>query len=183
MTCRPGSGRLSFAAMKQIHPAFTMLLTLAVLACSGCDLGMRNRSPAPDFELPNLTGQPTGPSQFEGKVVLIAFWAVDCAECQAQAAHLRELQESHAGDLRVLAVHVHEDIPRTQIMEFTAEQRLPYVVLLHGKEVFRNRYKGDRIPQLHLLDRSGQVAYTHIGWSPEDRAELDRRIAALIKER
>ena len=51
---------------------------------------------APDFSLPDLTGQKLDLSSYRGKVVLLDFWATWCDPCREEIPHFVELQNKYA---------------------------------------------------------------------------------------
>ena len=60
------------------------------------------------FELPDLDGNTVSISDFEGKYVLINFWATWCTYCDQEMPDLQKLQDTYGDELVVLLVNVQE---------------------------------------------------------------------------
>lgn len=60
------------------------------------------------FELPDLDGNAVSISDFEGKYVLINFWATWCTYCDQEMPDLQKLQDAYGDELVVLLVNVQE---------------------------------------------------------------------------
>ena len=58
---------------------------------------LSGHSIAPDFSLPELTGEQFKISAYRGKVVLLDFWATWCDPCREEIPHLIELQTKYRG--------------------------------------------------------------------------------------
>jgi thiol-disulfide isomerase/thioredoxin len=82
----------------------------------GTPAGTRNtrvgqQSVAPDFSLPELTGQRLNLSSWRGKVVLLDFWATWCDACREGIPHFVELASKYGGQgLQIIGVSM-DDAP------------------------------------------------------------------------
>jgi peroxiredoxin len=151
------------------------------LTAVGCATGLSTGRAAPDFKLDSLAGPSVTLSQYKGNPVLLSFWSVGCGFCRAESSHLKALHEKYAArGLRVVTVHV-ADAPKDRVAKFVENQKLPYVVLLSGGEVFAGSYGGGSIPQTYLLDRGGQIVYAQVGWSLFTPGKIEHEIESLLK--
>ncbi len=97
-----------------------------------------------------------------------------------EAPHLRDLQERY-GDagLRIVGVNAWDE-PDKKVRDFVEDQKLPYIVLLNGHQVFKERYGGAVIPHGFLLDREGKVVHSFRGWSEAEHKTLESEIRKLL---
>src|SRR5262249_56000355 len=71
------------------------VLTLGVSLCSAQDspiFFIPERTPAPSFTLPDLSGRPVSSTTFAGKVVVLSFGATWCTTCTSELKSLENLQ-------------------------------------------------------------------------------------------
>jgi peroxiredoxin len=80
----------------------------------------------------------------------------------------------------VVAVNVGDD-PKDQVAKFIEDQKLPYVNLLNGCEIFHETYNGRAVPQTYVLDREGRIVYSQLGWSLFAPGRIEREIEILLK--
>ena len=118
-----------------------VLLSFATL------LTAADRPPAPDFTLPGENGAPVKLSRYQGKVVLLDFWATWCHGCKTE-------------------------IP--WYMEFSEKYRKNGLVVI-GNDELGKRYSLDEMPLTLLIDRHGNIAYRHSGVVDKDAFEGELR--------
>ncbi|MDT8321194.1 MAG: TlpA disulfide reductase family protein [Xanthomonadales bacterium] len=137
--------------------------------------------PRPDFSLSNLQGRLISAGEFDGKVLLLNFWASWCAPCVEEMPMLSELQRNYAGrGLQVLGIAVDDE---GKARDFARELGVVYPVLAgQGQGMVLGRRYGNSsgmLPYSVLVDRSGIVRWVYLG--ALGREELERRIGILLQ--
>ncbi|HXZ48990.1 MAG TPA: TlpA disulfide reductase family protein [Usitatibacter sp.] len=118
-------------------------------------------------------GQPLSLARFEGRVLVLNFWATWCAPCRREMPGFARLQ-SRWSSRGVQFVGVANDDP-AKVASFGRELGIGYPLLTGGDEVDElARRLGDRdgsLPFTVVLDPQGQVLEQRIGAYPEDALE------------
>lgn len=123
-------------------------------------------------------GDPLRLGDLRDRVVLLEFWTFDCVNCQRTLPFLRLMHERYRPDLTVVGVHSPEfafERPVENVERAVREHGLEYPVGLDNDFVAWNRYGNRYWPTLYLIDRVGQIRYTHIGEGGYGRTETATR--------
>ncbi len=134
--------------------------------------------PRPDFTLPNLDDQSHSIAEWDGKVVLVNFWATWCPPCRREIPGFVEVyRQYHDKGFEVVGVAI--DDPEA-VTRFVANAGIDYTVLWGqaGATEVARRYgnKAGVLPFSVLIDRNGIVRLTRAG-------ELDRdELVAALKQ-
>ncbi len=122
----------------------------------------------PDASRPDLEGRSRSLDEWNGKLLLLNFWASWCAPCRREMPLLDGLQQRHAGrGLQVLGVAVDE---AAAVRAFLAEHPVAYPILLDEPGVAADgdlsiRFGDNRsvLPYSVLVGRDGRVIDQHFG--------------------
>jgi len=119
---------------------------------------------APDFALPDSSGQPISLSSFRGKVVLLDFWASWCGPCRMENPNLLKCYERfHPEGFEVLGVSIDDN--REGWIRAVKSDSLPWTNLCDLKAwngPVARRYMLISVPHNLLLDRNGRVVATDL---------------------
>ncbi len=119
------------------------------------------------IEFDNLidqNGQPLDWSSFDGKVVLIDFWATWCVPCLQEIPVMRKaFEELSSQGFAILSINMDSD--PGALTQFMATERLPWPTYHGGSDGLQpivERYGVSRFPLTMLTDKSGKVVYLHV---------------------
>lgn len=134
----------------------------------------------PDFTLASIDGRRVSISDFDGRVVLINFWATWCAPCREEMPMLSELHRQYTDrGLQVVGIAL-DDLQ--QVRDFVGDLQITYPVLVGATDVLAaGRRYGNRsslLPYSVLIDRQGVVRWTRLG--ALRRAELLRQAVPYL---
>jgi len=117
---------------------------------------------APKFQLSDISGKPLNLSDFQGKVILIDFWATWCTPCRWAVPDLVELQEKYqAQGLRVIGISMDDDVG--PVREFYKRFEINYPVAMGGDSV-GDLFGGiEGLPTTFLIGRDGRIRNKHVG--------------------
>ncbi|MDH5190027.1 MAG: TlpA family protein disulfide reductase [Gammaproteobacteria bacterium] len=119
----------------------------------------------PDFQLPDMDGKLQHVSNWDGKVVLINFWATWCPPCLKEIPAFIDVMKSH-GDKGFQVVGIAID-NRDDVMDFINSMDITYPVLWGEKDAIQlAKQLGNRIgalPYSIIMDRTGKITLTHRG--------------------
>ena len=136
--------------------------------------------PRPDFSLPDVDGRTRHVSEWQGKVLVINFWATWCPPCLEEIPMFNALQEELGGrGLQFLGVAIDEV---ENVRAFAEEHAMRYPTL-HGQldAIDIGKRYGNTLgalPYTIVVGRDGSIAHTHAG--PLDRATTTTLVEALL---
>lgn len=129
---------------------------------------------------PDLNGKDQPLKQWQGKVMVLNFWAPWCPPCRAEIPDFIALQDKYR-EKGVVFVGVAIDEAQN-VQSFADETGMNYPVLLGGmKGVDLSSKVGNRmggLPYTAIIDRSGKIVATHVGGL--SGAELEGMLQRLI---
>ena len=126
---------------------------------------------------PDLDGQPRALAEWQGRVVIVNFWATWCAPCREEIPLFIKLQQQYgAKGLQFVGIAI--DDP-TKVKPYANELGMNFPILIAGADAIGlTRELGNRaavLPFTLVLDRTGRVSAVHIGVAKEGR------LVALIR--
>jgi peroxiredoxin len=160
---------------------------LAVLLCCALHATVRAAPPtlvgkdAPDFVLRGRDGHNLRLSEFRGQVVLVNFWARWSGDTRAQMAALNRINTTYQrAGLIVLGVSVDDDLRRAR--DFADAMSVAYPILFDHGSTLGKDYLLQKMPVTILVDRSGVVRYSVVGFKPGDENAYLDQIRELLRE-
>ncbi|REJ79342.1 MAG: TlpA family protein disulfide reductase [Acidobacteria bacterium] len=121
---------------------------------------------------------------FEGKVLVLDFWATYCPPCIEEIPHLRELQGKY-GDrgFQVIGLHVGGDEDRPKVPAFKERLSIDYP-LATPEDALIYQLLGDdsRIPQTLVFDRKGELVVKLVSYDEEVKRRLDEAVEKAVNQ-
>ncbi|MDQ0157213.1 thiol-disulfide oxidoreductase ResA [Robertmurraya andreesenii] len=117
---------------------------------------------APDFVLTDMNGEKHRLSDYEGKGVLLNFWATWCKPCKREMPYMEsQYQKNKDNGIQVLAVNIGES--DVVINEFIKRHGLTFPILNDKKQEVLTAYGVDPLPITFLIDKEGKIVKIHKG--------------------
>lgn len=131
---------------------------------------------APEFRLQTLDNRSASLSDFQGKVVMVHFWATWCPPCVEELPTIDKLYRTIADkNFQILAVSVDDGAP--EVAAFLKQNKLDLPVLLDPGRKTAGLYGTYKFPETYIVDRQGVVRLKVIGprdWSRPENIQLVR---------
>lgn len=149
------------------------LSAISVAAGAGELRPLKNPSPASAFMLRDVDGKLVSLRDFEGKVVLLNFWATWCANCRKEMPAMERLYQSLRADgFAIVAISV-DQAATEKVKAFAEELKLTFPVLHDRDSIISRLYSNPGVPVSYLVNREGRIVYRVVGeydwYSPEAR--------------
>lgn len=131
--------------------------------------------------LRDLSGNPRRLSEWNGKVLVVNFWATWCEPCREEVPGLVRTQSRFEANGLVIAGIAIDSVDK--VREFAKQYGINYALLIGGLDAVElirglgNRSGG--LPFTLVLDRQGKLVATHLGRISE--AELERAVKPLLE--
>lgn len=133
---------------------------------------------AAGFDLPTASGT-VSLDALRGKVVLVDFWASWCGPCRQSFPWLGTMAERYgAKGLVVVAIDLDKD--RTLAERFLHELEPPFTVAFDPAGRAAEAFGVETMPSSFLVNRAGQVVYSHAGFYPQDVDTFEKRIEGEV---
>jgi len=133
----------------------------------------------------NQEGAVSRLKDFQGKVVILDFWATYCPPCIEEIPHLKALQAKYGKEnLEIIGMHVGGEEDRPRVPAFVQKLKIDYTLAIPEDELTRFIF-GDRtdIPQTAIFDRQGKLVRKIIGFDPQIKKDLDAAVEQAVNSK
>jgi DsbE subfamily thiol:disulfide oxidoreductase len=126
---------------------------------------MKDKSPSPDFTLPNLGGEKVSLKDFRGKLLLLNFWASWCAPCREEMPAMERLYQKYRDHgFVIVGVNLKDD--KKSALSFVKELKITFPIAFDPKGEVGLIYGAWGLPATYLIDANG-IALAR-AWGPAD---------------
>ena len=141
-----------------------LLLLLVTLSLLFVPYSIAERARAIEFTLTDINGKQFSLNQFQGKVVVIDFFATWCGPCREAIPHLAELGRKFSStQLTIISISVDPRYDSDELLrKYAAENSMSWVVARDTAQI-GTKYGVKLIPTIVIIDGEGYVQNTHVG--------------------
>ena len=118
-------------------------------------------------------------SHYKGKVLWIDFWASWCPPCRASFPWMNAMQQKY-GQYGFQVVGINVDENSADGVNFLRQHPAAFDVYFDPNGQAPELFNVQGMPTSLLVDRQGQVHLMHIGFEPQQKAELEAKIRAVL---
>ena len=141
-----------------------IFLTVLLLALSGSNVAALE---ANDLQL----------EQYQGKVVVVDFWASWCVPCRRSFPWMNDMQAKY-GDQGLVVIAVNVDRERAAAEEFLAEVPADFRIHYDNDGVVAEAFGVEAMPSSYVIGRDGEIVARHLGFKVKKQDEYE---AILVK--
>src|SRR6185436_12587651 len=119
---------------------------------------LRQDVKAPQLEVTDINGRIVRLSNYQGKVVLINFWATWCPPCRAEMPDLVRLQREHGKEgLQIIGI-TYPPERKKQVRKFAKSLKVNYPIVLGTREIKSRFTSEETLPLTVVINRDGKVS-------------------------
>jgi cytochrome c biogenesis protein CcmG/thiol:disulfide interchange protein DsbE len=155
------------------------LLLIILLVALAAPLAL-HAADAPAFTLPTDSASVSLES-LHGKVVLLDFWASWCEPCRRSFPWLRYLQ-NHYRDQGLVVLGINLDKKHAAALAFLEKNSPGFTIAFDSTATAAKAYDVKGMPSSFLLDRSGHIVYSHIGYDDKHAQAVEALLPTLLSK-
>lgn len=137
----------------------------------------------PSVQVKNIDGQPLDFKTVadSGKLTVISFWATWCAPCikelEAINDHYAEWQKNY--NMKLVAVSIDDARNSKKVKPKVLGYGWDYQIILDENMDLARAMNVNNPPLTFIVDRSGNVVWSHQGYTPGAEEELEKQLKAF----
>jgi len=130
--------------------------------------------PAPSFTM-DTDKSKISLADLKGKVVYLDFWASWCSPCMKSFPWMKTMQDKY-GDKGFVILAANMDKNREKADEFLAKSKPNFMIAFDPDGEVAEKYQLVGMPSSYLIDRNGELVFSHAGFKEEDMEKIEARI-------
>lgn len=160
--------------------ALALLFTVNILSQ---DDDSRTGRKAPNFKLENIDKKYVELNKETGDgPVLLSFWATWCKPCVEELAEFSKIYKEYKDQgFKMFAISTDNEKSVSKVKPLVKSKGYEFPVLLDTNSETARIYYANPIPYTVLLDKNGNIVYTHRGYTKGDEIQLKEKLIELLK--
>ena len=137
---------------------------------------------APTFKLRDINNKEVSLEDYQGKVVLVNFWATWCGPCQAEMPHLQKMYvDLEDQGFVVLSISADNARDASKVKPLVKRNRYTFPVLLDKDSTVLNQYNPESVlPYNVLIGRDGNIIWQKASYAPGEEVELRAKVVEAL---
>jgi cytochrome c biogenesis protein CcmG/thiol:disulfide interchange protein DsbE len=139
--------------------------------------------PFPSVNVKTVDGKSVNTLDFlkDNKITIVSFWATWCTPCKRELDVINEIYSDWVENynIQLLAITIDDARGLTKVPAMIQSKGWEFTVLADSKQELMQMLNFQTIPQTFLLDKEGNIVYTHSGYNPGDELKLEEEIKKL----
>ena len=139
----------------------------------------------PDVDVQTLDGTTINATEIKATngPTVVAFWATWCAPCKKELDAYMEQYDTWKAEhgAEVYAVSIDGARQLKKVPPMVAAKGWTFPVLSDAEQQLQQALAFQSVPQVFVLDKDGQIVYSHAGYVPGDEAEVAEKLAELAQ--
>ena len=127
---------------------------------------------APDFKVVNKSGKSVQLSDYQGKPVVVNFWATWCGPCLSELQAFEDAYYDYRADVQFMMVNLTtwEKTPKiSYVKDFLLDNDYDFPAFFDTKGSAEKAYNVKSIPLTLFIDEDGDLVYKHSGAMSESQ--------------
>ena len=121
-------------------------------------------------------------SQYQGKVVVLDFWASFCAPCKRSFPWLNEMHDKYQQD-GLVVVGINLDASRDVAAEFLYDYPARFKIHFDTDAVLATEYGVETMPSSFVIGRDGELRASHRGFKVKRQHEYEAILVEALGEK
>ncbi len=138
-----------------------------------------------NLTLKSEDGKTANLSEFKDRVVILTFWASDCAPCLEELPTFAKLTKEFGADkLAVVPVNIEdsESLDMKFVKTFWQKNNIPFMTYFDTQQVNAQLMDIQVIPTNYILDKKGRIAFSSFGYNNWSSTKALDLIRSLVEE-
>lgn len=175
---------------KTVHMRKIILLVigLALINTSFSQETIENQSSnlkkLPAIQLKDMNGKSVNTAElgFDGPVI-ISFWATWCSPCKRELNTISELYPDWQAEtgVNLVAVSIDDEKTKNSVAVYVNGKSWDYLVLMDSNSDFKRAMGVNNVPHTFLVDKEGNIVYSHNNYVPGDEEKLYEEVKKIAK--
>jgi len=146
-----------------------------------CVQTLAHAAKAPDFSLEGNTSK-VKLNNYKGQVIYLDFWASWCKPCRKSFPFLNDMHKKHKQHgLKVIGINL--DTQRKAADNFLGKYPASFTIAYDPEGKTPGAYKLGVMPTSYLIDRKGQIIYTHKGFKEDHKPDIENKIKMALSKK
>ncbi|MGM9760433.1 MAG: TlpA family protein disulfide reductase [Parabacteroides sp.] len=136
----------------------------------------------PAFTIVSDDGNKTASSVYQGKVILVNFFATWCPPCQKELASVqKELWPKYKDNKDFVLLVIGREHSDADLKVYNEKKGFTFPLYPDKNRSIFGAFAKNLIPRSYLIDKSGKIIYASKGYTDEEFAELMQAIEGALK--
>jgi thiol-disulfide isomerase/thioredoxin len=127
--------------------------------------------------LPDLEGKAHDSKEWQGKVVVLDFWATWCTGCRETIPVLARLHDKYGPKGLVVAGVSTDKGPKEKVAKFVKKMKMPYQVLWDAEDSQSKVFGFEGLPSVYVFGRDGKLLKA----MPQYTADQEKEMEAVVE--
>ncbi len=137
---------------------------------------------ANDFLLTDLSGKTVSLKSYQGKVLVLSFWATWCVPCVKELEEMKVAYGKHKNNPKIAFAVVSIDKEKESVPVAAKKRNYEFPIFYAGDKT-ESDYKVEAIPKLFIIDSQGKIRFLKSNYESNGYylKELDWMIEKVLK--